>query len=178
MVITSALVQKTFEEVNVMMKKCFKGLYDKPKFSFIKITHAHSYWMKIRKFPDHWGLSVSDRYKYFTSDDAAMRKLKESMAHELIHTLPGAFNHGKFFKEYGKMFHSYYPEYTISTTSGGGDSYVAPERKYRYKITCKRCGATFMYQRYTKAVKLCEQEHVKCRCSRCGSNSFTVEKLV
>ena len=93
-----------------------------------------------------------------------MHRLKESLIHELVHTLPGAFNHGTYFKEYGRMFHSHYPDYTIKRVSHGGSGYTPPVRKrnYKYKIACNTCGAVSRYQRKVQTIELCEMSPFIC----------------
>lgn len=181
MVVTVALVKKVFEEADVMMKKVFHGLYDTPKFSSIKITNANGYWMKIKRYSDSssFGLRVSRLFENHTNEEDGMHRLKESLIHELVHTLPGAFNHGIYFKEYGRMFHSYYPDYTVERVSRGGSSYTPPVRKrnYKYKITCNTCGAVSRYQRLCNTVKYCSNKYSICYCSRCNGHYFTVEKF-
>lgn len=181
MVVTVALVKKVFEEADVMMKKVFHGLYDSPKFSSIKITNARGYWMKITRYSDSssFGLRVSRLFENHTNDEDGMHRLKESLIHELVHTLPGAFNHGTYFKEYGRMFHSYYPDYTVERVSRGGSSYTPPVRKrnYKYKITCNTCGAVSRYQRLCDTVRYCSNKYSICYCSRCNGHYFTVEKF-
>lgn len=181
MVVTVALVKKVFEEADVMMKKVFHGLYDTPKFSSIKITNANGYWMKIKRYSDSssFGLRVSRLFENHTNEEDGMHRLKESLIHELVHTLPGAFNHGIYFKEYGRMFHSYYPDYTVERVSRGGSSYTPPVRKrnYKYKITCNTCGAVSRYQRLCDTVRYCSNKYSICYCSRCNGHYFTVEKF-
>lgn len=179
MVVTVALVKKVFEEADVMMKKVFHGLYDTPKFSSIKITNARGYWMNITRYSDYYVLRVSRLFENHTNEEDGMHRLKESLIHELVHTLPGAFNHGIYFKDYGRMFHSYYPDFVIERVSHGGSSYTPPVRKrnYKYKITCNTCGAVSRYQRKIQTVELCEMSPSVCHCSRCNGRYFTVEKF-
>lgn len=181
MVVTVALVKKVFEEADVMMKKVFHGLYDTPKFSSIKITNANGYWMKIKRYSNSssFGLRVSRLFENHTNEEDGMHRLKESLIHELVHTLPGAFNHGTYFKEYGRMFHNYYPDFVIERVSRGGSSYTPPVRKrnYKYKITCNTCGAVSRYQRLCNTVKYCSNKYSICYCSRCNGHYFTVEKF-
>ena len=181
MVVTVALVKKVFEEADVMMKKVFHGLYDSPKFSSIKITNARGYWMKITRYSDSssFGLRVSRLFENHTNEEDGMHRLKESLIHELVHTLPGAFNHGMYFKEYGRMFHNYYPDYTIERVGHGGSSYIPPARKrnYKYKITCNTCGTVSRYQRLCDTVRYCSNKYSICYSNRCKGHYFTVEKL-
>ena len=181
MVVTVALVKKVFEEADVMMKKVFRGLYDSPKFSSVKITNANGYWMNITRYSNSssFGLKVSRLFENHTNDEEAMHRLKESLIHELVHTLPGAFNHGTYFKEYGRMFHSYYPDFVIERVGHGGSSYIPPVRKrnYKYKITCNTCGAVSRYQRLCDTVRYCSKQYSVCYCKRCRGHYFTVEKF-
>ena len=130
MVVTVALVKKVFEEADIMMKKVFHGLYDSPKFSSVKITNANGYWMKITRYSSSssYGLKVSKLFENHTNDEEAMHRLKESLIHELVHTLPGAFNHGVYFKEYGRMFHSYYPDFVVDSV--GSEAAFAPNEDF------------------------------------------------
>lgn len=90
--------------------------------------------------------------------------VKTILAHEILHTCYGCYNHGKRWKTYAdKMNRSY--GYQISTTT----TYEAlglerPEKKasVNYVIVCQSCGHKFYRQRKSKLVT--ETEQYRCKC--------------
>jgi predicted SprT family Zn-dependent metalloprotease len=79
--------------------------------------------------------------------------IKDVIAHELIHTVEGCFDHGfEFKKQMGNVnlnCNNYKVE--VRTTSNEWKE----KRKYKYKLTCKKCGAVVyrnkLIHRYIKS---------------------------
>ena len=89
------------------------------------------------------------------------------MAHELIHTCPGCFDHGKKWKKYASVARERLG-YLISRTVSPEDLAIADisREEPRYKITCPVCGQTFIRKRMCPLIRTPERY----RCGRCGSS--------
>ena len=85
-------------------------------------------------------------------------EIKNVIAHELIHTCPGCFNHGDNFKAYMDKLNAH--GYSVATAYTG----EAPEleQNAKYKIVCKSCGQTFYRMRMSDVVKY--PDRYKCTC--------------
>ena len=87
--------------------------------------------------------------------DAEESVIRTILAHELLHTCRGCYNHGPRWKEYAfKMNQTY--GYRIKTTATYEElGLKAPDqqKKIRYVITCQKCGKNFYRQKCSKLVK-------------------------
>ncbi len=90
--------------------------------------------------------------------------VKNILAHEVIHTCPGCYNHGKLWKQYAAIMNQLYGYHITTTATYEQIGLKAPEkqRRIRYVITCKRCGAVFYRQRKSKLVLHTNQYRCKC----------------
>lgn len=92
--------------------------------------------------------------------------VKSIIAHELLHTCAGCFNHGKKWKEYGERTKSLLG-YEIKRTMKVGESsmdLLREKENYRYTVVCKTCGQKFLRKRKCPLVEHPE----KYRCGKCG----------
>lgn len=68
--------------------------------------------------------------------------IKNTIAHELLHTCPGCRNHGIIWEKYAKRFDKY--GYTITRVTDEGIFERNPKLKQanepKYRISCKHCG--------------------------------------
>lgn len=86
-------------------------------------------------------------------DEVPERELIDTLAHELIHTCNGCFDHGETWKMYAYKFNKAYG-YNVSRVKSG-DEIAAQKLKERrernsYKVTCEKCGYEWHYQRWCK----------------------------
>jgi hypothetical protein len=96
--------------------------------------------------------------------DADPQHIKNTLAHEVLHTCRGCQNHGKKWKIYaGEMNRAY--GYKITTTSSydkmGLDK---PEKKinYRYMVKCRSCGKIIYRQKKSKLIT--HTDYYRCTC--------------
>jgi predicted SprT family Zn-dependent metalloprotease len=84
--------------------------------------------------------------------DADEQELKNVLAHELLHTCYGCYNHGKRWKAYAVRINNMYGYNITSTTTYEKIGLERPEKKtaYKYKIECAKCGKIFYRQRKSK----------------------------
>ncbi len=99
-------------------------------------------------------------------------KLYEIIIHELLHTCPGCFNHGKKWKEYGSRINRFCGLNINTVTSYEELGIKRPEKKQEtiYVIKCKGCGQVYIRKRMCPLVRNPENY----RCGKCG-NSLSFE---
>lgn len=87
------------------------------------------------------------------------------IAHELLHTCRGCFDHGKKWKEYARLAESSLG-YHISRTADSAalGLKAAPAEEARYTVVCCSCGQRFERRRRCPLVLHTE----KYRCGKCG----------
>lgn len=101
--------------------------------------------------------------------DMDVKKIKDVVAHELLHTCPGCFNHGDKWKEYAKVLKEQYG-YDITRTTkleeniDGTGQYRKEE--YKYVLKCNNCGQIFKRKRECNLTRHPE----KYRCRKCGGS--------
>ena len=64
--------------------------------------------------------------------------IKDVLAHEIIHTVKGCFNHGYNFKNYMYRVNYNCKNYNVETKSNSKE--WEENKQYKYKLTCKKCG--------------------------------------
>lgn len=99
--------------------------------------------------------------------DCSEKEVSEIIIHELLHTCPGCFNHGKKWKLYSEVVYQKMG-YKIKTTQKYEDFGLEkpqPREQAKYVIKCKGCGVEFHRKRTCKLVKNPE----KYRCGKCGN---------
>ena len=104
-------------------------------------------------------------------------EIEKTMAHELIHTIPGCSNHGPNFKRYAGLINRHYPEYNVSTyyTPDSDEiENIANIKKPKYVVTCENCGVKTYFYRKCKTLDIIS----RCTCKKCKSSNFKVESLV
>ncbi len=104
-------------------------------------------------------------------------EIEKTMAHELIHTIPGCSNHGPNFKRYAELINRHYPEYNVSTyhTPDSAEiENIANIKKPKYVVTCENCGVKTYFYRKCKTLDIIS----RCRCKKCKNSNFKVESLV
>ena len=75
------------------------------------------------------------------------QSVHDTIAHEVLHSIPGCMNHGKKWSYYARQFMTALPQFNISrcTNNEGFNNYLkkAMETQAKYTIICKKCGARF-----------------------------------
>lgn len=92
------------------------------------------------------------------------RTVKNILAHEILHTCIGCYNHGKKWKMYAAKMNQIYG-YQIKTTATYRElGLQEPERKRKinYIITCEKCGNVIYRQRKSRLIV--NTNHYRCRC--------------
>lgn len=118
---------------------------------------------KIKRLGHKTGYFIEISKIVTNCDDQVICRI---MAHELIHTCPGCFDHGKKWKEYGAKAERLLG-YKISRTSEYRELGIEEQatEKVKYVIKCKNCGQVYERKRICPLVRNPERY----RCGKCGS---------
>lgn len=98
---------------------------------------------------------------------AEPHKIKEVLAHELLHTCKGCRNHGPRWKEYAASMNKAY-RYNIKRVSSfeelGLDPLPTPDKEanIKYIIKCQNCGKEYPRQRFTCVMQ--KMNAYRCQC--------------
>lgn len=92
-------------------------------------------------------------------------KICSVIAHEVLHTCEGCYEHGAIWKSYAELMNSAYG-YNIKRTCtfeemGLSEDKSVEKVKYKYIIKCSKCGREYPRQKYTCVIK-------KINAYRCG----------
>lgn len=107
--------------------------------------------------------------------DCEEKSLRQIIAHEVIHTCRGCYDHGEKWKKYAKLMNDAYG-YNIKRTSSlkelgiERNEETEKQQKIRYIIKCKKCGKEYPRQRATRVT----QNIRKYRC-KCGGRLTLIE---
>ena len=127
----------------------------------------------------YFTISISEWLLLNFNDDT----IKNTIMHELLHTIKDCFNHGYMWQRYANMVNEKlgYNIKRVSSVSNlcekNGIDYVGfADNLHRYKITCGKCGMTHYKDRLTN--KRIKQYTTGCMRHRtCGGTCFTIEDL-
>ncbi len=96
------------------------------------------------------------------SDDISDTAIKNTVMHEILHTVAGCQNHSRTWKYYAELINEKNPQYNIKRiTSREEKGLEKRELKYNYFYKCKKCGQLVKRQRKTEFTK-------KYICGICG----------
>lgn len=139
-------VQNDMDNLNIPYCKVFK----------VKInTRAVRRRGACKKTKKGFVIELTDFILFKTDEE-----IKDVIAHELIHTCEGCFNHGSQFKMYADKINTL--GYNVKATYSG----EAPEIEQfaKYKIVCKECGNTIYRMKMSKVIRNIS----KYKCAKCG----------
>lgn len=153
-------------------------------FDALKIRYrAVRNWIVGTKKKQQWGycemvgdglfdIGISEQ---LLADDMDDQYAKNTIAHELLHTVEGCLNHKWYWNKLADAVNNRLPQYCIQRTLAPEEIGIHVERKepvYRYFFRCKNCGVELKYQRKCKFLEQYEKYH----CSRCGGKFEPIEK--
>lgn len=91
--------------------------------------------------------------------------VKEVLAHELIHTVSGCFNHGEHFKRMGEV--AARKGYHVSRLTRLPDDFKPAYKRNDIVIKCVDCGHEYHFSRECKTTRAVDRYPDGCRCSIC-----------
>ncbi len=89
-------------------------------------------------------------------DDVDEQALKDTIVHELLHTVPGCMDHKGKWKMYAELVNRKLPQYTIKRTASREEKGIAERQVapiYHYAVKCSSCGTVFQRERESKLIK-------------------------
>ena len=101
------------------------------------------------------------------------RAIREVLAHEVLHTCNGCYDHGVLWKKYASMMNEAYG-YNIKRASSFADMGLedsVPEKKIRYIIKCQKCGKEYPRQKFT-----CVMKKINAYRCNCGGKLTVIKK--
>ncbi|MBC5731218.1 SprT-like domain-containing protein [Pseudoflavonifractor hominis] len=93
--------------------------------------------------------------------DAPERAIRQTLAHELLHTCPGCQNHGPLWQRYAGQMNAAYG-YSITRTALPSSLGLADEKLVRHLVVCLSCGREFPRSRASRLTQ--HPERYRCRC--------------
>ena len=137
----SPLANKLLKDVS---KELFGILPFRYTVPYIEIKNFKSCLGKCHKIGEnYYQIQLS---KYLLDCDTQL--IKNVIAHELIHTVHGCFNHGSSFVRYANLVNRVFPKYKIEVKNTNKE--FSQNIKYKYKITCNKCGRVFYRHKLPK----------------------------
>ena len=95
-------------------------------------------------------------------EQADTHKIKETLAHEVLHTCKDCFNHQSMWQYHAAKMNQKYG-YNISRTNSCANMGVVVQKERNYVLKCQTCGNEIIRQRASKVT----QHPEKFRCGRC-----------
>lgn len=116
------------------------------KILSISIKDVTSYLGMCSKTADGFNLTFST---YILGNEEL---LKNTIAHELVHTIKGCYNHGDLFKATGKSLERYGFQGVDERVSDAEEMEIAKKNKAKYVLSCVKCGKQWYRQKKSKMV--------------------------
>ena len=143
-----------------------------PNIIEIKLTDSVSYWGEIYRYKDKnkkyfYSLFISKAFEYIDDDKINILKhLKNTIMHELIHTIKGCWNHKYNFSLWRDRILKHFPCIDILEDKSKYNGAFKKLKSPKYIIRCLKCGQEFYIYRKLK-YKL--NDYV---CTKCGNESL------
>ena len=102
--------------------------------------------------------------KFLLGDDVDEQQVKNTIIHELLHTVDGCQDHTGRWKVLAEYVNRCLPEYCVKRTSSEDEKGI--ERNHKYLIVCTKCGSEIHRDRMSNAVKFPQ----KYKCAKCGGS--------
>ena len=89
------------------------------------------------------------------------RFIRQTLAHEVLHTCPGCANHGPLWKSYAARMNALYG-YDIRRTDSHEQLGLSDDRPVRWLVVCRSCGKELPRMKRSALVE--HPERYRCRC--------------
>lgn len=113
-------------------------------------TRAKKRWGRCTFVNGYYKIEISDR---LLQDEVDIKAVKNTMTHEILHTVNGCMNHGANWQAVADRMNRKYPDiYNIKRTTSCEEKGIeaVPPRADRWELTCQSCGKTWRYKRAPK----------------------------
>ena len=141
----------------------------------IKInSKARSRWGQCRRLsPEKFEIEISSR---LLEEGVSQKALWNTMLHELLHTVPGCFNHGSTWKAYAAKVNAW--GYEIKTSTNSKELNIPDDpTEFRYRVICENCGSVSRYRVKSQVVKSVMRDEGIYFCSKCRSRDLKVKEI-
>lgn len=147
-------INRTQKDLNAMLQRAIDeaaeaGLTIGDIDETIYFTRATKTYGKCERIEGGFAIHIS---KYFKDNDE--QEVMEMLVHEVLHTVPGCFNHGAGWKNAAELVNKKYG-YNISRLSNVEMNGIAASEKvvvYKYVVHCADCDNKMYRQRKSKLV--------------------------
>nr|DAD82634.1 MAG TPA: SprT-like protein [Siphoviridae sp. ctrpg19] len=170
--VTLSAVEEAINNGNKILKEVYP-LFTCPHFHKIVVRKANSYWGNIRVRNGSYELHISRLIESIPDEKMARKALNDTVVHELIHTIPGCFNHGDKFVSIANKVNKTHAGYNVkikNCASEYGFIYIK-ENKYKYLFHCNTCGNEVRYMRTPK------YDVSEYTCMKCNTANLSLIKL-
>lgn len=130
-------------------------------------TRAKCRWGLCKQYlPGLYDISIAER---ILQDNVSDQAAKNTILHELLHTVKGCHGHKGKWKELAAKVNRLLPQYTIKRTTSyeeKGLEYKPKKRTNRYAVKCVHCGKEYYREKESKLIKHPDQY----RCGVCNNH--------
>lgn len=110
----------------------------------------------------NYGIDVSPR---LVMDDVSDQSLKDTIAHEILHTCKGCWKHQGQWKRYANIVNNFYKgKYHIQTRESPFDKGISLDESYRYVIRCNKCSKEVGIHKKCKTLMTVKENRGGCIC--------------
>lgn len=174
----------TQEQLMVLFEECKTQLVN---LGYIEILNNHyniyintkfkSVLGRIGRYlPNYFIIEINSRYLDVCTENA----IKNTIMHELIHSIQGCMNHGCKWKNIAHQVNSFYG-YNVQRTNSYKeyDSVYTPHAlPYKYMIRCKHCNKIWKYKKTTNIIKELQQNNASSLyCPYCNHRVFELSNI-
>ncbi len=158
------IVKKDLTDIGIPISVCI--------CSEIKLSSAKTRWGCCKQIQSRgntfFQISISE--SCFNEPDY-LSFIKNTMAHELIHTVKGCFNHGSEFKKYALIAKDAGYDVTVSSRSSIEKSDDEKFNEAKHVLKCVKCGEMYYRLRFSK-----KRGYInKIRCGKCGGKLIKIK---
>ena len=132
-------------------------------------------WSVNTRAQKRWGQCKNEGHGYYSinisarllADDVDDQAAKNTILHELLHSVKGCKGHTGLWKELATKVNYRLPQYTIKRTTSCDEKGIEPVvrvKTNRYAICCVDCSHEYIRERLTKII----QNPGRYRCGHCG----------
>lgn len=129
-------------------------------------TRAKCRWGLCKQYlPGLYDISIAER---ILQDNVSDQAAKNTILHELLHTVKGCHGHKGKWKELAAKVNRLLPQYTIKRATSyeeKGLEYKPKKRTNRYAVKCTHCGKEYYREKESKLIQYPD----KYRCGVCNN---------
>ena len=159
------------KDLNKLYKECIKECDDTgiEYGNIVSIKENSRYtrkWGYCSFKNNEYSIQISSR---LLKDDVSDEAAKNTIMHEILHTVKGCLNHGPQWKAQAAIINNKYNFYNIKRTTSNEEKCIKETNDdYKYVFKCKNCNSIVRRQRDSRFVKY----YKSYRCGKCHVGIF------